>query len=135
MKKYVYLLLATMLCISFVSCEKDGDDGKDADLESILLVGTWNLYKSWDDHRFYDETGYHSGFRFDANGKGFWYENGYDIMKGERQYFTWECANSVLTIYYDEGAVQRATIKQIDHEELILSYNKGFEKEYYHRAN
>ena len=137
MKKFFWFLFASMMCIVVMGCSKDCDkcDNNEDEKASVsyyksLIVGTWNLYKDWENgygYSYWSEG--EGGFCFQPNGDGYWFgTDGTD-------FFSWDCdADGNLTVSYDVGQTWKSKIKKIDQSELVLSYDRGDCLEYYNRA-
>ena len=138
MKKIVYLLFATILCCSLTCCiTSDGDNSNNKNdnnnggsNKEVLIVGTWNNYKDWEEgygYENYDEGEY--AIRFKSDGSGYW------IYEGEvEDRFEWSVDGSIIYFEYDFDDIESAKIKTLNNNELVLSYDDGEYIEYYHRA-
>ena len=117
--KYLsWLLVAMTLSIGLAACSNDDDDD-DVSGGKSELVGKWEM----------EEGGW--GYRFDADGKGFGFEQPY----GEEPEFwdiTWRYNNNLLIITDVSNEYQRAGYSEVFHitymdEDIIMFYYDGDE--------
>ncbi|WP_304708087.1 lipocalin family protein [uncultured Rikenella sp.] len=135
MKKLVYAMLALSL-VAFVGCKKDKDKQKEVTVEN--LVGTWEIYKTYDDGEWDTEwgvaVGYQSILKINANGTG-------TMETIEEEYrnttsFTYKMASSgTITITTSYGDTRQVKVKSLTDKELVLEYSEygATYAEYYKR--
>lgn len=130
MKKVFYFLLVAMFCGVFVGCSKDDAGEVSKDNYEKAIVGTWNLYKDWEEgeYCYYEEGEWSMSFKSDGSG--------YFIDGDDRWELEWEIdGSSLFVLDFDTWEENKATIKKLTKTELVLSYYGGEYLEYYKRAN
>lgn len=138
MKKLFYFLFAAMLCGGLVCCSSDeanDSDGKKSTEE--LLVGTWQLYKTYEEDYgwdYYDEDSeFLMIFKFEEDGGGTLFEKDGDVMEGAPM--EWSLIGSFLQIcvIFDYDVMEDVMkIKSINDKELVWDW--GGEIECYRRV-
>ena len=131
MKKIFYLLMAAfaVLCVS-ASCSKD-DEGKGGSSYSELIVGTWQMEKSY----IIDENRYSEGDKTIAN-----FKSSGDVTmlydEGGSASIKWRIVDSTLYLG-NEGDWETYLIKTLDKKEMIITYvenGKEVERLYFSRV-
>ncbi|MBO7194943.1 MAG: hypothetical protein J6V27_02760 [Alistipes sp.] len=151
MKKFISFILAAMLCLGFVGCsESDNDndnnnDGGGGDSPSSyeeLLIGTWEIYKSYHDgawdYDYGEDKGWSMIYRFDADGTGICkeFEDGswwgclleWDLVKETFLDITTYDAEDDNEVAY----IDRLLIESLDEKELVVYW--GGELTYFRRV-
>jgi hypothetical protein len=86
MKKIlIFLISATCIAITLVSCEKE-----DEFFEKSLLTGKWQSHLK---PTLFD--------RYFSNGTGYTWDEGDDVQEHEAQKFTWELEGSRFTLIHE----------------------------------
>ena len=138
MKKFIFAL-AAVAAVAFAGCSKENEEeqtGSQLSETENRLVGKWEVYKveseeHWAGQTYYGEEEYGSNAEnrnvttFERNRKGTietWYRrdytNGWEKNPTER--FTWSLSGNVLTIAYDDGGYDRAEVKTLTDDRLVL---------------
>ena len=133
--KHFLLLILSVLSLSLISCEKDGDGGSG----DKSIVGEWRLYKDYEEgygYEYYDEDDdeYQYYLIFKSNGTmkiieieegEEWEESGTYTLSGER-----------LKVKFD-GETEYVDIASLTSDELVLDWSDedGKYLEYYERVD
>ena len=112
-KKFILLLLVSLLTLSLASCEKDGDG------QESLIVGEWRLYKDYDEGEYYYFEDNRSGLKFHKNGTGTYYEG--EPQKWYEYDFIYEVEDSRLILRFTrDDEIWVYTILTLTETELII---------------
>ena len=129
MKRFICSLLALVLCLSMVSCEKLEGDSSDY---SSKIIGTWRPYKLWEEGWgttiWDDEEDGEIFIQFQKSGKGKLHESFEDEVYEES--FTWEIMDDVLIVnvgYY----IDAINILKLTNKVMNLEYNNPEDDEHW----
>ncbi|MBQ1252863.1 MAG: hypothetical protein IIY05_00755 [Alistipes sp.] len=151
MKKFISFILAAMLCLGFVGCsesDKDNDNNNDGggggspSSYEELLIGTWEIYKSYHDgawdYDYGEDKGWSLIYSFDADGTGIHkvFEYGswwgclleWDLVKETFLDITTYDAEDDNEVAY----IDRLLIESLDEKELVVYW--GGELTYFRRV-
>jgi hypothetical protein len=131
MKKLIYALL-TLTLVAFVGCKKD--DAKQLDVTTDNLIGTWEIYKTYDKEDGWDteygaKYGYQWQITFRSNGTGTSVE--IDEDGTDEQDFTYTVANGTIKLSYG-GYTDQIKVKSLTKKELVTGSGDNY-AEYFKR--
>lgn len=105
-----WLLMAVTLSLGLTACGSD-DDSDDNGEQSSELVGKWeNEDETW-------------GFKLDADGKGYSFEN--PSSTPYRWSVTWTYKNNVLRLIDEDGDSEIFIVTYVDDEIMIVGISDG----------
>ncbi len=124
MKKLIYALL-TLTLVAFVGCKKD--DAKQLDVTTDNLIGTWEIYKTYDKEDGWDteygaKYGYQWQITFRSNGTGTSVEIDEDGTYEED--FTYTVANGTIKLSFS-GYTEQIKVKSLTQKELVTIDEDG----------
>lgn len=132
MKKLVYALLALSL-VAFVGCKKDDD--KQKEVTTANLVGTWELYKTYDKEEGWDtEYGSKYGYQWQVTFRADLTGTSVEIDDDGtfEQAFTYNVENGVIKLNYN-GYTDRIHVKSLTQNELVTGSGENY-AEYFKRV-
>lgn len=124
MKKLLLFFIMLGMSFSFVSCDK-GDDSDDNGYSS-KIIGTWVMYKSYENGRWWywdEDEGEYYIVRFYKGGSGYTIEYDENYSDDVEEYpFYWEIDGNIITTNISEDEGIYAKILSLDDEELVIEY-------------
>lgn len=125
MKKLLLFFIMLGMSFSFVSCDK-GDDSDDDNGYSSKIIGTWVMYKSYEDGEWWywdEDEGEYYIVRFYKGGSGYTIEYDENYPDDVEEYpFYWEIDGNIITTNISEDEGIYAKILSLDDEELVIEY-------------